>query len=74
MSVLYDYTRCYYFIEDIYDEWEISMHARSVLGSPLTAPTIITAIEKGLKLFPYSGVKSDDDITVEHLMICAKCH
>jgi hypothetical protein len=28
----------------------------------------------GLKLFPYSGVKTDDDIEVRHLMMCAKCH
>jgi len=70
----YDSSRCADCHEEIYDEWENSLHARSVLGTPRTAPTIITAIEKGLKLFPYSGVKSDEDITVEHLMICAKCH
>jgi hypothetical protein len=70
----YDSTGCADCHEDIYDEWENSLHARSILGSPRTAPTIITAIEKGLKLFPYSGVKSDEDVTVEHLMICAKCH
>ena len=34
----------------------VGYHARSVLGSPRTAPTIITTIEKGLKRFPYSGV------------------
>ncbi len=70
----YDSTRCIDCHEEIYDEWEASLHSRSILGSPRTAPTIITAIEKGLKLFPYSGVKSDDDLTVEHLMMCAKCH
>lgn len=70
----YDSSRCADCHEDIYDEWENSLHAVSLLGSPRTAPTIITTIEKGLKRFPYSGVKSDDDITVEHLMLCAKCH
>lgn len=70
----YDSSRCMDCHEDIYDEWANSLHSHSVLGSPRTAPTIITAIEKGLKLFPYSGVKEDSDITVEHLMICAKCH
>lgn len=70
----YDSERCAECHEDIYDEWENSLHSHSILGSPRTAPTIITAIENGIKLFPYSGVKNDEDITVEHLMICAKCH
>jgi cytochrome c553 len=70
----YDSSRCADCHEDIYDEWENSLHARSVLGTPRTAPTIVTAVEKGLKLFPYSGVEKDEDITVEHLMMCAKCH
>jgi hypothetical protein len=70
----YDSSRCMDCHEDIHDEWSNSLHARSVLGTPRTAPTIITAIEKGLKLFPYSGVKTDEDITVDSLMMCAKCH
>ncbi len=60
--------------EEIYDQWENSLHARSILGTPRTAPTILTAIDKGLKRFPFSGVKKDEDITVENLMFCAKCH
>ena len=70
----YDSSRCADCHEDAHDEWSESLHAKSILGSPRTAPTIITAIEKGLKRFPYSGVKEDSDITVEHLMICMKCH
>lgn len=70
----YDSSRCGECHEDAHDEWSESLHAKSILGSPRTAPTIITAIEKGLKRFPYSGVKEDADITVEHLMMCMKCH
>lgn len=70
----YDSSRCADCHEDAHDEWSESLHARSILGSPRTAPTIITAIEKGLKLFPYSGVKKDSDITVESLRMCTKCH
>lgn len=70
----YDSSRCADCHEDAHDEWSESLHAKSILGSPRTAPTIITAIEKGLKRFPYSGVKEDSDITVEHLMMCMKCH
>ncbi len=70
----YDSERCADCHEDVHDEWSESLHSKSILGSPRTAPTIITAIEKGLKRFPYSGVKEDSDITVEHLMMCMKCH
>lgn len=70
----YDSSRCAECHEEIYEEWHSSLHSHSILGSPRTAPTIITSIDKGLKLFPFSGVKSDDDVTVEHLMLCAKCH
>lgn len=70
----YDSSRCMECHEEIHEEWSESLHARSILGSPRTAPTIITALEKGLKLFPYSGVKEDKDVKVEHLMMCAKCH
>ena len=70
----YDSSRCADCHEDAHDEWSESLHAKSILGTPRTAPTIITAIEKGLKLFPYSGVKEDSDITVESLRMCTKCH
>ncbi len=70
----YDSSRCMDCHEEQHDQWSNSLHARSILGTPRTAPTIITAIENGLKIFPYSGVTNDDDITVEHLMMCAKCH
>lgn len=70
----YDSSRCADCHEEAHEEWSESLHAKSILGSPRTAPTIITAIEKGLKRFPYSGVKEDSDITVESLMMCMKCH
>ena len=60
-----------------YDEWNKSLHARSIFG-PLevgrTAATFITTIENGLKEWPYSGVKEAEDVGVKHLMVCAKCH
>lgn len=74
LAARYDSSRCLECHEEIHDEWSESLHSKSILGSPRTAPTIITTIEKGLKLFPYSGVKKDSDITVESLMMCMKCH
>ena len=70
----YDSSSCAECHEDVHDEWSESLHSKSILGTPRTAPTILTAIDKGLKLFPYSGVKKDSDITVESLRMCTKCH
>jgi hypothetical protein len=74
LAARYDSTSCKDCHEEIYSEWQESLHSKSMLGTPRTAPTIITAVDKGLKEFPYSGVKSDQDIQVKHLMLCAKCH
>lgn len=74
LAARYDSSGCMDCHEEVHDEWSESLHSKSILGSPRTAPTIVTAVEKGLKLFPYSGVKEDKDITVENLMMCMKCH
>ena len=75
LAARYDSTSCQECHEEAYEQWENSVHACSILGVTLrTAPTILTSIDKGLKRFPYSGVKTDADIEVRHLMICAKCH
>lgn len=70
----YDSSKCIECHEEAHEQWQNSLHARSILGTPRTAPTILTAIDVGLKNFAYSGVKEDKDIKVEHLMLCAKCH
>lgn len=74
LAARYDSSGCMECHEEAHDEWSKSLHAKSILGTPRTAPSIITTIENGLKLFPYSGVKEDSDITVESLMMCMKCH
>lgn len=74
LAARYDSSGCMECHEEIHEEWANSLHSRSILGSPRTAPTILTSIDIGLKNFPFSGVKEDKDVTVEHLMLCAKCH
>ena len=74
LAARYDSSSCQECHEEKYEQWENSLHAVSILGTPRTAPTILTSIDMGLKLFPYSGVKTDDDVEVRHLMMCAKCH
>ena len=70
----YDSSKCMECHEEAHEQWSNSLHSRSILGSPRTAPTIVTAIDIGLKKFAFSGVKEDKDLKVEHLMLCAKCH
>jgi len=74
LAARYDASSCGECHEEQYEQWENSLHAVSILGTPRTAPTVLTSVDMGLKLFPYSGVKTDEDVEVRHLMMCAKCH
>lgn len=60
--------------EDAHAEWSESAHSRSIFGTGRTALTFRTAIHNGLMDWPFSGVKEPEDVRVEHLMGCAKCH
>lgn len=70
----YDSSSCKTCHEQIYNDWEKSIHSRSIFGTGRTTATIKTAIEIGLKDWKYSGVKTKEDVKIKHLMICAKCH
>ena len=70
----YDSTGCKQCHEQIYNEWEQSIHSRSIFGTGRTAATIQTTVSVGLMGWKYSGVKKPEDVQVKHLMICAKCH
>ena len=74
---MYDVSSCKMCHAQIYEEWSKSLHARSIYGpetSGRTAATFKTSIINGLMEWPHSGVKKPEDVKVEHLMICAKCH
>lgn len=74
---MYDSSSCKECHADIWDQWQKSLHARSIFGPELTGrtcATIKTTIENGLMDWPDSGVKTPADVKVKHLMICAKCH
>ncbi len=77
LVAMYDSTSCQECHEEIYEQWQKSLHSRSIFGpegTGRTAATFRTTIENGLMEWPHSGVESPDDVGVEHLMICAKCH
>lgn len=74
LAALYDSSACKECHPDIYADWEKSIHSRSIFGTGRTAATIKTTVAVGLLGWQYSGVKKPEDVTVKHLMVCAKCH
>lgn len=75
LAKMYDVSSCKQCHAQIYEEWEKSYHASSLVGSPRTMATIASAVKDGImKEWTKSGVKEIKDITVEHMMSCAKCH
>ena len=77
LAAMYDSSSCMECHTEIHEQWQESLHARSIFGPAdvgRTAATLKTTIENGLKEWPHSGVKKPEDVGVKHLMICAKCH
>jgi hypothetical protein len=74
LAAMYDSSSCKQCHEDIYKDWEKSIHSRSIFGTGRTAATIKTTVAVGLTSWKYSGVKKPEDVTVKHIMVCAKCH
>jgi cytochrome c553 len=74
LIAMYDSTGCIDCHEDIHDEWANSAHSRPVYGTGRTAATMKTALENGVLSWAYSGAEKPEDVEVEHLMGCAKCH
>ncbi len=71
---MYDSKPCVKCHEEVYKDWKKSLHSRSIFGTYRTAATFRTTFLNGLKEWHYSGVKTIEDVEVEHLMLCAKCH
>ncbi len=74
---MYDSEPCVKCHEEIYKDWKKSLHARSIFGpeeSGRTAATIRTTLVNGLTQWKYSAVKKAEDVKVEHLKLCTKCH
>ena len=71
---MYDSTGCIDCHEEAHEDWAASPHARSIYGTGRAAATMITAMKNGFMAWEYSGVKTINDIKVEHWMGCMKCH
>jgi hypothetical protein len=75
LAKMYDVSSCKSCHKVVYEEWEKSIHARSLIGTGRTMATIKTAITDGMmKDWAKSGIKEVKDIKVEHMLHCLKCH
>lgn len=75
LAKMYDVSSCKACHAKVFEEWEKSYHAISLVGSPRTMATIASAVKDGiLKEWTKSGAKEVKDIKVEHMLTCLKCH
>jgi nitrate/TMAO reductase-like tetraheme cytochrome c subunit len=75
LAKMYDVSSCKKCHPKQFEEWEKSFHATSLIGSPRTLGTLASFVRDGLKReWTKSGVTRIEDITVEHMMHCLKCH
>src|SRR3989338_1697329 len=75
LAQMYNVSSCKQCHANIYEEWEKSIHSRSLIGTGRTLGGFKGMISGGLKgAFAKSGVKETKDIKVEHFAQCFNCH
>ena len=75
LAKMYDVSACKACHLTIFEQWEKSIHSRSLIGTGRTLGGFKGMIIGGLKgAFAKSGVKETKDIKVEHFAQCFKCH
>lgn len=75
LAKMYDSSSCKSCHPAAYDQWEKSMHSRSLFGTKRTMGGYKGMIEAGFfKAYGKMGVKEVKDIKMEHFAQCFKCH
>ncbi len=75
LSKMYDVSSCKECHKKIYEEWQRSIHARSLVGTGATMSGISKfATQALIKEWTYSGAKKLEDLNVQHVIVCFKCH
>lgn len=74
LVAMYDSSSCQECHLDVHADWMKSAHSRSIFGTGRTAATFRTTILNGCMDWPFSGVKGFEQVKVEHLQGCTKCH
>lgn len=74
LAKMYDVSSCKACHAKIFEEWEKSYHATSLVGFN-TMDTLASTVRDGImREWTKSGVKKVKDIKVEHMLSCLKCH
>jgi hypothetical protein len=74
LAKMYDVSSCKQCHAKIFEEWEKSIHSKSLIGTPRTMGGVQGAIKNWMS-FKHSGVKEAKDVTVYHwTTTCFKCH
>jgi hypothetical protein len=76
LAKMYDVSSCKECHQEIYAQWEKSLHARSILGTPRTSDAFGRMVKSYLigGQWKYAGVTKLSDLKVEHVEICLQCH
>jgi Zn-finger protein len=76
LARMYDVSSCKSCHEKIYEEWEKSLHARSILGTPRTSDAFGRMVKAYLLggQWKYAGVTKIEDLKTEHVIQCLECH
>jgi hypothetical protein len=76
LAKMYDVSSCKECHKEVYEQWEKSLHARSILGTGRTAAGMGGMIKNYFLggQWKYAGVKQMSDLTTEHMMQCMECH
>lgn len=77
LSAMYDSRHCEDCHAKVYHAWEQSAHSEPILGKRRVgrkALAIMTIFDVAKTDWPFTKLDNVDDVKVEHLMACAKCH
>ncbi len=75
LAKMYDVSSCKQCHTAQFEQWEKSMHSRSLFGSKRTMGGFKGSLEAGLfKAFGKSGATKVEEVKMEHFAQCFKCH
>ena len=76
LAKMYDVSSCKQCHKEIYEQWEKSLHALSIVGTPRTAGALGGMVKNYFLggQWKYAGVKQMSDLTTDHMMQCLECH
>lgn len=76
LAKIYDVSSCKPCHKQIYEDWEKSLHARSIIGTRRTLDSFRNMVQNYLLggRWKYAGVQKIEDLKTEHVIQCLECH